>query len=443
MIRRVSASTVPATGFAVVCSSHGVAHVVLVLCQDEEPRERVPNDRLRAEPQRDPGDSCGGKEGSEVHADRGEDDQDHHAPDDDLERAQQQVGDRGAPASLLELVALGPLGELCGALFEPANVSPGDQVHDEGDEEDHAQRDTDGQPPLRAESGRVRLLRENEEHAPIQLGVTGSVKEERGRVMSAPIPIQGSRGSSAVDLAPESKPGASLPPSSRSHRPHTGASSGWCSGVHLVACDPAQQPTDPLGGCPRSTHQNAIAENAPSMSGSFSACSPSVPIAHSGRRARSHGVRMQPAAERSGARRPSPAPTTRPRLDAAHLPVSRSEHSERGLPEQRRPPISTGNASCQSQIRVLGVFVVVVRRSKLAQVGGEVIEVPCEPVEVHGDPVDRVAGRSRCRCATRLLRHPRPSRDLAPEEPGPPCPSRRARGAHRSRSRWRHAARRV
>ena len=80
---------------------------------------------------------------------------------------------------LPELVALGSLGELCGALFEPADVAPGDQVDDEGDKEDHPQRDTDGQPPLRAEPSRVLLLRENEEHAPIQLGVTGSVKEVR------------------------------------------------------------------------------------------------------------------------------------------------------------------------------------------------------------------------------------------------------------------------
>ena len=43
------------------------------------------------------------------------------------------------------------------------------------------ERDADGQPPLRAEPGRVRLLRENEEHAPIQLGETGSVKEAAGR----------------------------------------------------------------------------------------------------------------------------------------------------------------------------------------------------------------------------------------------------------------------
>ena len=104
VIRKISASTVPATRFAVVCSST-VSPTSYWFSADEEPR--ACRTIVCARTQRDAGDPRGGEQSEFTPI--GEDHQDHHAPDDDLERAQQQVGDR-RPAPAPARLSLGPLG---------------------------------------------------------------------------------------------------------------------------------------------------------------------------------------------------------------------------------------------------------------------------------------------------------------------------------------------
>jgi hypothetical protein len=117
---------------------HHVADAELILEQDEEPRQRVSDDGLRAEPERDARDAGAREERSERHVELPEHEHDGDDPDRDEPGRRQRSGERRDP---LEVELLREARAPLEPAAEAAHEQRDDHGEDEGEDDDREDRD--------------------------------------------------------------------------------------------------------------------------------------------------------------------------------------------------------------------------------------------------------------------------------------------------------------
>ena len=140
-----------AHGAALGLQVDDVADVELALERDEEPGERVPHERLRAEAERDADDAGAREQRAERHPERREHVEANQDPDDHLQGRRHQAGDRrDAPAPR---AFHGVVGRVLRAAVRTAHPGAEEQRDHEREEQRQAELDPQVAPPLRGVAG--------------------------------------------------------------------------------------------------------------------------------------------------------------------------------------------------------------------------------------------------------------------------------------------------